>query len=100
MVRHDCGDWQDDRRLAEIRQQPGQLIIGNGSLCILRVVYCGGNYNNGANAGVFYCNGGNNSRTNANGNIGFRSALPHMVLRFYRRGSASFLRYRFFKPSV
>ena len=38
---------------------------------------CGGNYANGANAGVFYANG-NNGRTNANGNIGFRSALPHM----------------------
>ena len=38
---------------------------------------CGGNYANGANAGVFYANG-NNSRTNTNGNIGFRSALPHM----------------------
>jgi len=42
------------------------------------VLNCGGNYGNGSNAGVFYANGGNNSRTNANGNIGFRSALPHM----------------------
>ena len=34
----------------------------------------GGNWNNGANAGVFNVNL-NNPRTNANGNIGFRSAL-------------------------
>ena len=33
----------------------------------------GGNWNNGANAGVFYVNL-NNLRSNANGNIGFRSA--------------------------
>ena len=39
----------------------------------------GGNYNNGANAGVFYLNGGNNDRSNRNGNIGFRSALSHSV---------------------
>lgn len=36
----------------------------------------GGNWNNGANAGVFYSNG-NNPRSNSNANIGFRSALPH-----------------------
>lgn len=34
----------------------------------------GGNWNNGANAGVFALNV-NNRRSNANGNIGFRSAL-------------------------
>ena len=34
----------------------------------------GGNWNNGANAGVFYFNG-NNSRANVNWNVGFRSAL-------------------------
>lgn len=33
-----------------------------------------GNWNNGTNAGVFYLNG-NNSRSNVNTNIGFRSAL-------------------------
>ena len=37
-------------------------------------VYRGGNWNNGTNAGVFYLNG-NNSRSNVNTNIGFRSAL-------------------------
>jgi len=41
----------------------------------LRAFNCGGNWNNGANAGVFNVNG-NNPRSNANGNIGFRSALP------------------------
>ena len=42
----------------------------------MRAFNCGGNWNNGANAGVFNVNG-NNARSNANGNIGFRSALPH-----------------------
>ncbi len=37
-------------------------------------MYRGGNWNNGTNAGVFYLNG-NNSRSNVNTNIGFRSAL-------------------------
>ena len=41
----------------------------------LRTFYCGGNWNNGSNAGVFYLNG-NNARSNTNTNIGFRSALP------------------------
>lgn len=41
----------------------------------MRTFNCGGNWNNGANAGLFYANG-NNSRGNANANIGFRSALP------------------------
>ncbi len=41
----------------------------------MRSFYCGGNWNNGANAGVFYLNG-NNARSNSNANIGFRSALP------------------------
>ncbi|UQZ83340.1 hypothetical protein SK3146_02527 [Paenibacillus konkukensis] len=35
----------------------------------------GGNWNNGANAGVFALNL-NNPRSNVNTNIGFRSALP------------------------
>ena len=39
-----------------------------------RLAYCGGNWNNGGNAGVFYCNG-NNPRSNVNANIGFRSAF-------------------------
>lgn len=46
--------------------------MGNRSL---RLFNCGGNWNNGANAGVFYLNG-NNSRTTTNINRGFRSALP------------------------
>jgi hypothetical protein len=41
-------------------------------------MYRGGNWNNTSNAGVFYANG-NNSRTNSNTNIGFRSALPPYV---------------------
>ena len=41
---------------------------------LLRIPNCGGNWNNGANAGVFYVNG-NNERSNTNDNIGFRSAL-------------------------
>lgn len=41
-------------------------------------MYRGGNYNNGANAGVFYVNG-NNARSNSNANIGFRSALALLV---------------------
>jgi len=40
----------------------------------LRVPIRGGNWNNGANAGVFYTNL-NNARSNSNTNIGFRSAL-------------------------
>jgi hypothetical protein len=39
----------------------------------LRSFYCGGNWNNGGNAGVFYANG-NNGRGNTNTNIGFRAA--------------------------
>lgn len=45
---------------------------------ILRLPIAGGNWNNGANAGVFYLNL-NNTRTNSNSNIGFRSALPSLV---------------------
>ena len=43
-----------------------------------RVIYRGGYWNNGANAGVFYLNG-NNSRSNANTNVGFRAALALFV---------------------
>ncbi len=39
-----------------------------------RVAICGGNWNNTGTAGVFNVNL-NNLRSNANGNIGFRSAL-------------------------
>lgn len=41
-------------------------------------MYRGGNWNNGASAGVFYLNG-NNSRGNANTNFGFRAALALFV---------------------
>lgn len=44
---------------------------------IQRLFNSGGNYNNTTNAGVFYANGNNNSRTNVNTNIGFRSAQSH-----------------------
>lgn len=40
------------------------------------MAYCGGNWNNGGNAGVFNVNL-NNPRSNSNDNLGFRSALPH-----------------------
>ena len=42
---------------------------------MLRLPICGGNWNNTSNAGVFNLNL-NNTRSNANGNIGFRSVLP------------------------
>ena len=46
--------------------------MGSG---LKRLPICGGNWNNGSNAGVFNVNL-NNTRTNSNSNIGFRSALP------------------------
>ena len=45
---------------------------------IQRLFNSGGNYNNTTNAGVFYANGNNNSRTNVNTNIGFRSAQSNV----------------------
>lgn len=39
----------------------------------MRSFLCGGNWNNGAHAGVFYANG-NNARSNSNWNVGFRAA--------------------------
>jgi hypothetical protein len=60
-------------------------------MATLRVVRrsfnCGGNWNNGANAGVFYANG-NNTRTNTNANIGFRSALPAEITPGHDVGSS------------
>ena len=47
----------------------------------MRSFYCGGNYNNSSNAGVFYANG-NNSRTNTNTNISLRAAYPHRQILF------------------
>jgi hypothetical protein len=41
----------------------------------LRCLIRGGNWNNGGNAGLFYSNL-NNPRSNVNGDIGGRSALP------------------------
>ena len=49
-------------------------------------MYRGGNWNNGGNAGVFYLNG-NNDRSNANDNIGFRSA-PALFVRPEGQGLA------------
>ena len=43
-----------------------------------RLAYRGGSRYSTTNAGVFYANG-NNFRSNANTNIGFRSALPPHV---------------------
>ncbi|MGJ9460135.1 hypothetical protein [Oceanobacillus sp. CF4.6] len=43
-----------------------------------RIPLRGGNWNNGANAGVFYLNL-NNERSNSNSNIGFRSALVLII---------------------
>lgn len=48
----------------------GERVINSAE----RFVYRGGNWNNGANAGVFSLNG-NNARSNRNWNIGFRAAL-------------------------
>lgn len=61
----------------------GECVKKKGERC----VYRGGNWNNGTNAGVFYLNG-NNSRTNSNTNIGFRSALALFVLLPAGHGSA------------
>ena len=47
------------------------LDIGNK---LLRSLIRGGNWNNGANAGVFYSNL-NNPRSNSNGNVGARVAF-------------------------
>lgn len=49
----------------------GRLYYGN---VLSRLPIVGGNWNNAANAGVFYLNL-NNPRSNSNHNIGFRSAL-------------------------
>lgn len=51
-----------------------------------RLPNCGGNWNNTSNAGVFNVNL-NNVRGNANGNIGFRSALLS-----YARGALNIVR--------
>lgn len=50
--------------------------MGNGPLqSVSRCANRGGNWNNGANNGVFALNF-NNDRSNANANIGGRPALP------------------------
>ena len=46
-----------------------------GSRLSERLAFCGGSWNNGTNAGVFYVNL-NYGRSNSNNNLGFRSALP------------------------
>ena len=70
--------------MAENRQQsPFYIRIRS-----LRMFYCGGNYNNTSNAGVFYANG-NNARTNTGTNNSFRSACPHrQILYAYGMQSA------------
>ena len=52
-----------------------------------RLAYRGGNWNNGANNGVFSINA-NNARSNANTNIGGRSALA-LLLRLKPKGARS-----------
>ena len=52
-----------------------------------RSFYCGGNWNNGANYGVFALNG-NNDRSNSNANIGFRSAHAPSCLMLCAHGRA------------
>ena len=47
---------------------------------IVCALIAGGNWNNGAEAGVFYANG-NNARSNSNNNVGFRAAYPHRQIR-------------------
>lgn len=53
-----------------------------GILCALRwlVLYVGGNWDNGSNAGLFYFNG-NNSSSNSNSNIGARHLFLLHILR-------------------
>ena len=62
---------------------------------------CGGNWNNGGNAGVFYVNL-NNARSNANYNIGFRAALATNVTRqkLHPQGAASSTRWQKDRVSV
>ena len=43
-------------------------------------MYRGGNWNNGASAGVFYLNG-NNTPSNTNSNLGSRLLIPYPKLR-------------------
>ena len=49
------------------------IITGHGLRCKLRGLHCGGNWNNGANAGLGYRNF-NESPANSNANIGARAA--------------------------
>lgn len=53
----------------------------------MRLPIRGGNWNNGANAGVFALNF-NNPRSNVNANIGFRAALPSSQMS-YAQGHTS-----------
>jgi hypothetical protein len=43
------------------------------------VLYCGGNWNNGSNAGLWYWNG-NNGSSNSNGNIGGRILINNIYV--------------------
>ena len=68
-------DKRKTKSLSFLRRKPGKCqggertSAGSGA----RVVYFGGNANNGANDGVAYCNV-NNGLTNSNANIGARLA--------------------------
>jgi DNA integrity scanning protein DisA with diadenylate cyclase activity len=71
---------------------------------IQRLFYSGGNYTNTTNAGVFYANGNNNSRTNVNTNIGFRSAQSHTskagTPKGYRMVQGIRIRFPYFRKEV
>ena len=67
---------------------------------MLRQPYCGGNWNNGSNAGVFNVNA-NNPRSNSNSNIGLRSAQPqYMPEGRYLRVATQSLRIRIRPPCL
>ena len=62
--------------LTQRKRQGNKRTIGEQTdISVRRCAYRGGNWNNGANAGVFNVNL-NNPRGNSNANIGGRSALP------------------------
>ena len=71
---------------------------------IQRLFNSGGNYTNTTNAGVFYANGNNNSRTNVNTNVGFRSAQSHTskagTPKGYRMVQGIRIRFPYFRKEV
>lgn len=60
---------------------------------LLRIPIAGGNWNNGANAGLFKLNL-NNARSNANSNIGFRAASPGTSVVYVLRDIFQYARIR------